>query len=165
MSEQVQLNVEQIDNKITLWRVYDAPKELVFSMFKNPEHLAKWWGPTTWPATIVKFEFEPGGVWHYYMQGPDGEKAWGMATFKEIDEPNSISFTDVFSDENGNVDASLPTGQSLITFEEIDGGTKLTMEGVYQSAEEVKKLVEMGMIEGMKDTWSQLERLIAENKQ
>ena len=147
-----ELAVEQTDNKIVLSKVYDAPKELVFSMFKNPEHLAKWWGPTTWPATIKSFDFRPGGVWHYYMTGPDGTKAWGKATFQEIDEPNSISFIDVFSDEEGNVDPKLPQGTSTVTFEEVEGGTLLKMTGEYQSAEEVQKLVEMGMIEGVKDT-------------
>jgi uncharacterized protein YndB with AHSA1/START domain len=160
--EDGQLNVEQSDNKITLSRVYDAPQELVFSMFKNPEHLAKWWGPTTWPASIKSFDFRPGGIWHYYMTGPDGEKAWGKATFAEIDEPNSITFTDAFSDEEGNVDPKLPVGKSTVLFAEVGGKTTLTMIGEYQSAEEVQKIVEMGMVEGMRDTWSQLERLLAE---
>lgn len=158
-----ELAVEQTDNRIILSKVYDAPKELVFSMFKNPEHLAKWWGPATWPATIRSFDFRPGGIWHYYMTGPDGTKAWGKATFQEIDEPNSISFIDVFSDEEGNVDPKLPQGTSTVTFEEVEGGTLLKMVGEYQSAEEVEKLVEMGMIEGVKDTWAQLERLLAEH--
>lgn len=83
--------------------VYDAPKKLVFSMFKNPNYLARWWGPTTWPVTIVKFEFIPGGEWHYYMQAPDGTKAWGKAIFQDIHEPDSLVFMDVFSNESGKV--------------------------------------------------------------
>jgi uncharacterized protein YndB with AHSA1/START domain len=156
------LTVEQTDNKLTLSKVYDAPKELVFEMFKNPEHLAKWWGPTHWPATIKSFDFRPGGVWHYYMQGPDGTKVWGKMTFEEIEEPNLLSYIDAFSDEDGNTNSELPQGKVTFYFEDNDDRTTLRTVCEYQSAEEVKKLVEMGMIEGMKDTTSQLERLLAE---
>jgi len=155
------LSVQQTNNTITLSKVYDASKELLFSMFKNPEHLAQWWGPQHWPASIASFDFKPGGVWHYYMAGPDGTKAWGKATFQAIDEPNSLSFIDAFSDENGDVNAALPQGKVTFTFDEADGKTTLTMRGEYQSEAEAKKLVEMGMVEGMKDTWSQLEALVA----
>jgi uncharacterized protein YndB with AHSA1/START domain len=159
-----QLKVEQTDNTLTLTKLFDAPKELVFSMFKNPEHLEKWWGPETWPATIARFEFVPGGVWHYFMTGPDGTKAWGKATFKEINEPDSFSYVDVFSDEEGNVDETLPQGITRVTFEEHEGKTLLRMSVEYKTAEEIAKLVEMGMVEGIKDTWSQLESLIAAQK-
>lgn len=164
MSEQSSMNVEQTSNTIKISKTYDAPPELVFLMFKDPAHLAKWWGPTTWPATIASYEFKPGGVWHYYMTGPDGTQAWGKATFQEIDEPNRLSFTDAFSDKDGNVNPELPQGKVTFTFEETDGKTLLSMVGEYQSEEEAKKLVEMGMIEGMKDTWSQLEALLDSQK-
>lgn len=164
MAEQGQTTVELTNNKIVLSRVYDAPRELVFEMFKNPEHLAKWWGPTTWPATIKSFDFQPGGVWHYYMTGPDGTQAWGKGTFEEIDEPNNFSYMDAFSDEEGNTNAELPQGKVTVNFEENDSKTTLTMITEYQSADEVKKLVEMGMVEGVKDTWDQLERLLAEQR-
>ncbi|HEX8182819.1 MAG TPA: SRPBCC domain-containing protein [Candidatus Saccharimonadales bacterium] len=160
MSDQTPMQVAVVDNKITLSRTYDAPKELVFSMFKNPEQLAKWWGPAEWPATIAAFDFTEGGVWHYYMTGPDDTKAWGKATFKTIDEPNSLSFVDVFSDEQGTVDSKLPEGEATFTFDETDGKTTLSSISTYQTAEEVQKLVEMGMLEGVKDTWNQLDTLI-----
>jgi len=147
-----------------LSKEFDAPRTLVFEMFKNPEHLASWWGPTGMPATIVSFDFSPGGVWHYYMQGPDGTKYWGKATFKEIDEPNSLSYIDVFSDEAGTVNPDLPQGLTLVTFDEHDGKTTLRMVGEYQNAEEIEKLTEMGMIEGVTDTWNQLEALIEKHK-
>lgn len=160
-----ELQVSQSENTLVLTKSFNAPRELVFSMFSNPEHLEKWWGPETWPATIKSFDFKPGGVWHYYMTGPDGTKAWGKATFQEIDEPNSLSYLDVFSDEDGNVDESLPQGQTTVTFAETDGVTTVTATGTYKTAEEVSKLVEMGMVEGVKDTWNQLERLLAEQQQ
>jgi uncharacterized protein YndB with AHSA1/START domain len=156
--------VEQNGNTLTLSRIFDAPKELVFSMFSNPDYLEKWWGPTEWPATIVSFEFKPDGVWHYYMQGPDGTKAWGKTTFTAIDEPNKITYVDAFSNEEGTVDESLPQSSTVLTFEDVDGKTLLTTTSVYESAEKIQEVINMGMLEGVADTWNQLDVLIATNK-
>ena len=158
------LQVSQSENTLVFTKEFNAPRQLVFEMFKNPEHLEKWWGPTHWPASIKSFAFTPGGVWHYCMTGPDGTKAWGKATFTEIDEPNSISYEDVFSDEDGNTDDSLPQSNISITFSETDGKTTLTMTGTYKTVEEAKKVVEMGMVDGLTDTLGQLERLLAEQQ-
>lgn len=160
MSETTDVAVQQTDDTITLSKVFDAPRELVFSMFKDPRHLEKWWGPTTWPATVKSFDFTPGGVWHYYMTGPDGTKAWGKATFETIDEPNSLTYVDAFSNEAGDVDSKLPVGATTVTFEDEDGKTRLTTRTVYADADEVQKLVEMGVVEGVTDSWNQLERLL-----
>jgi uncharacterized protein YndB with AHSA1/START domain len=156
------LQATQTENTLVLTKTFDAPRELVFEMFKNPDHLAKWWGPQDWPATIERFDFAPGGEWLYCMTGPDGTKAWGKATFQEIDEPNTLTYIDAFSDENGTIDESLPQGQVSFSFGETDGKTTLTMTGTYKSAEDAKRLVELGMVEGMTDTWNQLERLLQE---
>lgn len=157
-------NIEQKDNQLILSRVFDAPKELVFSMFTG-DHIAKWWGPTHWPVKVSHMDFRPGGEWHYCMVGPDGEEAWGKALYDEIDEPNKIIYRDVFSDKEGNVDTSLPQGRVEILFEDEDGKTKLTTRGTYESADAVNKLVEMGMLEGIKDTWEQLDDLLHKAQQ
>lgn len=159
-----ELQVSQTENTLVLTKEFDAPRELVFEMFKNPAHLEKWWGPETWPATVVSYDFVAGGAGHYYMQGPDGTKAWGKTIFEDIDEPNSITYLDVFSDEVGNVDDSLPQAKATITFSETEGKTTLTSTTVYKAKADLEKVVEMGMIEGLTDTWGQLERLIDEAK-
>ena len=53
-------------------RLLDAPRELVFSAFTDPKHLAQWWGPNGFTTTTHSFEFRPGGVWRFVMHGPDG---------------------------------------------------------------------------------------------
>jgi uncharacterized protein YndB with AHSA1/START domain len=153
------MEVKENGNELTITFTYDAPKALVFSMFQNP-HVAKWWGPTTWPVKVSEMDFRPGGKWHYCMVGPDGTEAWGLATYKEIDEPNKIVFVDNFSDADGNVDETLPEAVSTLTFNEIDSKTILTMHGQYESPEQREKVVAMGMIEGMQDTYEQLTKLL-----
>jgi len=53
-------------------RLLDAPRELVFSAFTDPKHLAQWWGPDGFTTTTHSFEFRTGGVWRFVMHGPDG---------------------------------------------------------------------------------------------
>ena len=153
------MEVQEQDNVITLTKTFKAPKELVFLMFKNP-HIQQWWGPTTYPVKVSNQDFTVGGSWHYCMVGPEGQEAWGKAFYDEIDEPNKLVFRDYFSNAEGAIDESLPSGQSTVTFDEANGHTTLTLRGEYQSSEEVKKLIEMGMVEGFKDTLTQLEALL-----
>lgn len=154
------MEVQEQDNVITLTKTFKAPKELVFSMFQNPD-VQQWWGPITYPVKVSNQDFTVGGSWHYCMVGPDGEEAWGKAFYEEIDEPNKIVLRDYFSNAEGEVDESLPSGLSTIIFDEQNGETTLTLRGEYQSSDEVKKLIEMGMVEGFRDTLQQLEMLLA----
>lgn len=157
------MQIEQKGSTITLSKVFDAPKELVFSMFKNP-YVQQWWGPSAWPVSVSEQDFRPGGSWLYNMVGPDGTESWGKALYDEIDEPNKIVYRDYFSNADGEIDKTLPTGTVTMTFEEDDGQTTVTSHGDYGSSEDVQKLVEMGMIEGVKETWGQLEQLLADSQ-
>ena len=60
------------DREIVTTRVFDAPRELVFKAWTDPDHLAKWWGPKGFTNTFQEFDMRPGGVWRFIMHGPDG---------------------------------------------------------------------------------------------
>ena len=151
------------DNKITLTQTFNAPRERVFSMFKNPT-IQQWWGPSTYPVTVSDQDFTVGGKWHYCMTGRDNEQAWGKAVYDQIDEPYRIVYRDYFSDANGTIDESLPAGKTILSFDEIDGATTITSVSEYESADAVAELVEMGVIDGVKETWTQLENLLLASK-
>ena len=144
---------------ITRNQTCDAPKDVVFAMFQNP-HIEKWWGPSTYPVTVSEQDFSVGGTWLYCMTGPEGEQAWGKAIYDEIDAPNKITYRDYFSDANGVIDESLPAGTITMVFDEREGKTTIASVSTYESADAVTKLVEMGMIDGVTETWKQLERLL-----
>lgn len=145
--------------ELVIERVFDAPKELVFQMFAKAEHLQHFWGPQHWTLPVCKVDFRPGGIWHYCMKSPDGAiEAWGKATYLEIEEPNRIVMLDGFSDAEGNTNPDLPETPSTFTFIEQDGRTKLIIHSLFASEEDLRKTVEMQMLEGMADT---LDRLAA----
>ena len=73
-------------------RLFDAPRELVFSAFTDPKHPVQWWDPNGFTTMTHSFEFRPGGVWRFVMHGPDGRDYQNRITYEEIYGPN-VSFT------------------------------------------------------------------------
>lgn len=60
------------DREITISRVFNAPRELVFRAWTEPQHLAQWWGPKNFTNTFHQFDPRPGGDWRFIMHGPNG---------------------------------------------------------------------------------------------
>lgn len=166
MSNKMNFKVEN-GNVLVIERTFDAPKKLVFEMFKDAKHLKNWWGPKGWELPVCKVDFRPGGVWHYCMKCVDknqgqyfGMESWGKAVYKSITEPNQIVYTDFFSDAEGNSNENLPSTEVTTDFVEAGGKTKIISRGVYASAEALKTVMDMGMKEGITQTWDRLEEYL-----
>src|SRR6185503_16886975 len=80
------------DREIVITRLLNAPRELVFEVWTNPEHIAKWWGPDGFTNTIEKMDVEPGGVWDLVMHGPDGTDYKNKSIYTEVVKPERIVF-------------------------------------------------------------------------
>lgn len=143
-------------------RVFDAPRELVFQVWSDPKHLAHWWGPKGWTLPVCTVDFRPGGIWHYCMKGPEGEEAWGKATYQEIVPPARIVYLDAFADAEGNVIAGAPTMVITVTFTEEQGKTRLTSHVQFASAKDLQATLAMGMAEGLAETWDRLEQYLGQ---
>ncbi|UPK45164.1 SRPBCC domain-containing protein [Paenibacillus pabuli] len=165
--------VSSVENEkvLVLERVFDAPRELVFSMFKEPEHLQRWWGPRGWTIPVCNVDFRPGGIWHYCMKCEDksqgdfyGMESWGKAVYKEIVEPERIVYTDYFSDAEGNTDESLPSTEVTMQFIDLGGKTKIVNRSEYVSADALQTVMDMGMLQGITETWDRLAERLGEVK-
>ncbi|OME91332.1 MULTISPECIES: SRPBCC domain-containing protein [Paenibacillus] len=153
---------------LVLERVFNAPRELVFKVFTDGEHLKQWWGPRGWEVTVSNMDFRPGGSWHYCMKCLDknqgdfyGMESWGKSVYQEIEEPEKIVYIDYFSDAEGNIAEGMPATTVTMSFEEQDGKTKLISRAVYESPEALKTVLDMGMEEGITQTWDRLEEYLA----
>ncbi len=133
MSRQDKLTVSQ---ELVITRIFDAPRELVWKAWTDPEHVKRWWGPKVFTAPVIKIDFRVGGTFLGCMKGADGKEYWSTGTYKEIIPLERIVCTDSFSDEHGNiVPASVyglagdwPIEQLItVTFEDLGGKTKLTL--------------------------------------
>ncbi|SEK39081.1 Uncharacterized conserved protein YndB, AHSA1/START domain [Paenibacillus sp. cl141a] len=158
---------EQSKQGLLLSRVFNAPRELVFKVWTDPEHFGKWWGPQGFSLDVIKMDVRPGGMFLGCQKSPDGSQAmWGKFVYQEVIEPEKLVFVQSFSDEEGNTirapfNANWPLEiMNIITFEEIDGKTTLTMQGgpVNATAEELAAFDEMAPMvkQGFGGTFDQL---------
>ncbi|MEX1023009.1 MAG: SRPBCC domain-containing protein [Dehalococcoidia bacterium] len=153
--------VEQIsDRELALERVFDAPRELVFKAWTEPERLLQWWGPRSYPTVVCTVDLRPGGVWHYCMRSAEGDEAWGRAEYREIVPPERLVYVDAFSDAEGSVIP--PETVITLTFEEQDGKTLMKSHSLYASAEEMQQVIGMGMVEGISETFDRLDEYLAQ---
>jgi uncharacterized protein YndB with AHSA1/START domain len=110
-------------------REFDAPRELVFSAFTDPTHLARWWGPNGFTTTTSSFDLRPGGVWRFVMHGPDGRDYQNRITFEEVVRPERLVYRHGGGDEVEPVQL-----RQTITFEDLGGRTRITWRGDFPSA-------------------------------
>jgi uncharacterized protein YndB with AHSA1/START domain len=80
------------DREISITRTLNAPIDLVWETWTDPEHIAQWWGPDGFTNTITKMDLRPGGEWLLVMHGPDGTDYKNKSIFKEIIPHKKIVF-------------------------------------------------------------------------
>ena len=158
-------NAATQDRTFTLSRTFDAPRDLVFAAFSQCEHLKHWWGPQGWSLPVCELDFRVGGSWFYCMRGQDEAgkpmDSCGRATYDAIEAPEKIVYTDAFVDSEGNPLANTPTMQITVTFETVDGKTQITSKTVFATKEDLEAVINMGMEQGVAETWDKLEAYLA----
>jgi len=137
-------------------RLFDAPRETVFRMWTDPEHVKHWWGPRGFTNTIQEMDVRPGGVWRFVMHGPDGTDYDNKIVYGEVDAPRLLTYSHVVE----------PHFDVTVTFEEEGGKTRVTVRGVFESAAARDKAIrEVGADKGLLETLDrlseQLERVSA----
>ena len=85
-------------SEFVISRVLDAPRDLVWKCFTDPEHMKHWWGPKGVKVLASKMDLRPGGTYHYGMQVPDGPMMWGKFVYREIVPPERLVATELFDD-------------------------------------------------------------------
>jgi uncharacterized protein YndB with AHSA1/START domain len=145
----------------TLVADFDAPMDEVWQLWADPRKLERWWGPPTYPSTFEKHDFSPGGEVTYFMTGPEGDQPRGWWRITSVDPPTSLQFTDGFANEDGTPNEEMPVINVDVRLSERDDGTRMEMRAAYASREELDKLIEMGMLEGLQQSVGQMDALLA----
>ncbi len=147
---------------MTIASEWDAPIARVWQLWADPRKLERWWGPPTFPATVVEHDLRPGGKVAYYMTGPEGEQHHGWWKVVSVDEPHRLELEDGFADADGAADDTLPTTRSIVTFAEIaSGATRMVIETRFPSHEAMEQMVAMGMEEGITAAIGQIDAILA----
>lgn len=148
---------------MTVVAEYDAPVERVWQLYADPRQLERFWGPPTWPATVVDHDLRPGGRVTYVMTGPEDEKAGGYWDVLEVEAPRRFVVDDGFADDAGQPNPDLPiTRMALELTERAGGGTLMTVESTFASTEAMQQVLAMGMEEGMREAMGQIDDLLAD---
>ncbi|UUX34117.1 SRPBCC domain-containing protein [Fundicoccus culcitae] len=162
----VQAKVTQAGSQLKVEGIFNAPQMTVFRAYTDDTLLKQWWSPDGWETTTSQMDFREGGQWFYIMTCTDpesetyGQTSSGLTTYSEIKAPESYQFTDAFTDEAGNINEAMPLLKGSYQFESLGTQTKVINITELNSPEEVKQLLDMGMIEGLEGTWRKLERLL-----
>jgi len=139
-------------------RLFDAPRDLVFSAFTDPTHLAQWWGPNGFTTTTHSFEFRPGGVWRFVMHGPDGRDYQNRITYEDIVRPERIIYR-----HGGEEDVEPVQFTQTLTFDDLGSDrTRLTWHGRFLTAEERTRVItNYGADKGLSRTMARLADYVA----
>jgi uncharacterized protein YndB with AHSA1/START domain len=155
-------------------RELDAPRDLVFKAWTEPERLALWWGPKGFTVNVANIDLRPGGMFLYGMAAPDGSEVWGKFIYREITPPERMVFIVSFSDENGGTTRHpmTPTWPlemlNIVTLTDHGEKTTLTLRSsAYEASEEERATFRAGrssMQGGFTGTFDQLTAYLAKEK-
>lgn len=147
---------------LTVIADYPVPVERLWDAYADPRQLERFWGPEQWPATFTRHDMSVGGESHYYMTGPDGTTSRGWFRFLAVEPLRRIEVEDGFAGEDGKPNADMPTMRMAFTFESTSTGSRSRIVTRFPSLEAMQKLVEMGMMEGMRSAMGQIDALLAD---
>jgi len=152
--------IEPGKQEIITTTVLDAPRELVFRAYTEPELFEQWWGPRRYKTEIEKFDSRPGGEWRVVQVGDDGSRHAFRGVNHDVVAPERICSTFEYLGVPGHV--ALQTA----TFEPLGNKTRLVTQQVFQSVMDRDGMVASGMKDGADESVERLgevlERLQAE---
>ena len=114
------------DRELRISRVFNAPIELVWEVWTDPNHIKNWWGPNGFTNTITQMDMKPGGEWDLVMHGPDGTDYKNKSVFQEVIKHKRIVYEHVTG----------PKFTATVEFEERGATTFLSWHMLFQSREE-----------------------------
>jgi len=152
--------VDKERHSLTVKREFAARRQLVWDCHTKQELLDRWFAPKPLTTKTKHMSFKPGGYWHYAMVMPDGQAFWSRLDYEAIQPIDSYAALDAFSDEAGTVNPDLPRARWDVSFADAQAHTLVTTVVRYASAEDLQKVMDMGMKEGLTSTLERLDELL-----
>ena len=128
--------------EITLTRVFDAPRELVWNAWTDPDQIIEWWGPPGWstPRENVSMDVRPGGTMRITSIAEDGTEMTVTGVYRDVVEPERLTF------EEPAEDAWHEGAQSVVTLTDLgDGRTEMIVQATMHTTDEMREQAAAGM--------------------
>lgn len=151
------INREEL--KTVMERTFDAPREVIFKAFTDPEIVPQWWGPRNLKTKVDKMDVRENGEWRFINIESNGNEHAFYGIFQEVNTPKLITRT--FNYE--------PIGEGheiteTTMFEDLGGGvTKVSANSIFNSLEDLDGMVASGMEAGATESWDRLAELVENN--
>jgi uncharacterized protein YndB with AHSA1/START domain len=121
------------ERELTITRVFNAPRSLVFNVWTQPEHFSRWLGPKDFTTIACHMNVQVGGMYRACIRSPEGNDHWMQGVYREVIEPERLVFTFAWEDEN-----SQPKHETLVTviFTEQNNQTLMSFhQAIFESTE------------------------------
>jgi uncharacterized protein YndB with AHSA1/START domain len=141
--------------EIVITRSFDAPRELVFKAFTDPDAVRQWWGLNSTETVVDQLEARPGGRWRFLERDGEGNEYAFHGVYHDLQAPERIVYTFEFEGMPGHV--LLET----IVFEDQDGKTLMTDTSVFQSVGDRDGMLQSGMESGAAESSGRLDDYLA----
>ena len=158
-------------NEIVITRIFEAPVELVWKYWTEPEYSKRWWAPKDFTCSVSKIDFKVGGKYFSCMRGkmPDGKitEVCSTGVYKEIIPLKKLVMSDSFADKKGNVvpashygfEGFFPMNLLItVTFENLKDKTKITLK--HSGLEDVDDKMKSDMEQGWSQMFDKLNKII-----
>lgn len=154
------VTAEPGSHAIEIVREFDAPRDLVFAAWTDPELVPQWWGPEGITTIVDRMEPRKGGAWRYVHRGPDGAEYAFNGVYHEVVAPERLTYTFEFEPMPGHV--LLET----VRFEELPGGrTRMIDSSVFQSVADRDGMLASGMEGGAAESMDRFEAVLGRLQQ
>ena len=133
MDTTTSIDAEVRERELVISRIFEAPCDLVFRAWTEPDRAARWWGPQGFVTTYCNMDVRPGGTFRVCMRSPEGIEHWKQGIYREVVERERLVFTFAWEDAEGK-----PSHQTLVTvtFSERGDKTELTLrQAVFETVE------------------------------
>jgi len=119
------------DRELRISRLFNAPIDLVWMVWTDPNHIKNWWGPNDFTNTITKMDIKAGGEWHLVMHGPDGTDYRNESVFREVIKHKKIVYEHITG----------PKFIATVEFEKRGDSTFITWHMLFRNREEFLQTV------------------------
>lgn len=142
------------EREIVMTRVFDAPRDLVFQAFSDPQAIPRWWGPRRATTVVDQMDVRPGGAWRFVQRDPEGNEYAFRGEYREITPPERVVQTFEFEGFPGHVSVE------TLVLEDLGGKTRVTASSLFSSVEERDMMLQSGMEGGAVETWDRMAELL-----